>query len=486
MPPSLKDIEDLSPEEKRALLVKLLKKKAGKSESQPPPRQNRSGVLEQLSINVTDLSAQAVLDPSIRVQAVPAEPEIEPAQIFLTGATGFLGAFLLHELLQNTGADIHCLVRCANAEEGRARIERNLRSYVDGNGHRSARIIPIPGDLSKPLLGLSERRFRMLADRIDCIYHSAAWVNWIYPYDRLKPTNVLGTQEVLRLACQADAAPVHFVSTISVFPMFNDAGSTIIYEGDSLNHGGVLYGGYTQSKWVAEKLVTMARSRGLPVAIYRPGLISGHSQTGAWNTEDVTCRLMKSWVELGYAPDLDAATDLTPVDYVSRAIVHLSRSPQSLGQVFHLANPQPVHAKELVTWIRAFGYPVEPVPYERWRAELVELATRSRDSATRSLAPLFSIKLTENAPGADLARNDTLDGLGALIVSQYARMSVRYDCQNALAGLASGSIVCPPIDGKLFDTYLSRFVRSGFLEAPSLRATSGSLANDPGAAHDHS
>jgi thioester reductase-like protein len=322
--------------------------------------------------------------------------------------------------------------------------------------------------LSKPLLGLSDHRFQALADKIDAIYHSGAWVNWIFPYERLKPANVLGTQEVLRLACQVKVKPLHFVSSISVFPLFSDAEPMVIHEGDSLDHGGVLYGGYMQSKWVAEKLIMIARSRGLPVAIYRPGLITGHSQTGAWNTEDVTSQLIKSFIELGYAPDLDAATDMTPVDYVSRAIVHLSMSPGSLGGVFHLANPQPVHARDLVTWIRSFGYPVEQVSYERWRAQLIERAKRSRNNATHSLAPLFSIRLSDDAQAAELHQDDTSDGLGIVFLSQYAKLSVRFDCQNALEALANTPIACPLVDGELFGTYLSSFVRSGFLDAPPL------------------
>lgn len=484
MSPTPRDIADLTPEEKRALLVELLKKRATESGSQPQPAQERSGGLNQLAINVRELNREAVLDPTVSVEAVASRTVTEPADIFLTGATGFLGAFLLHELLQKTTADIHCLVRCSSVEDGMARIERNLESYVPGNGLGSARIIPVPGDLSKPLLGLSTQQFRTLAEKIDCIYHSAAWVNWIYPYDRLKPTNVLGTQEVLRLACRVGVKPVHFVSSISVFPLFSDAGAPVIYEGDSLDHGSVLYGGYMQSKWVAEKLVMIARSRGLPVAIYRPGLIAGHSQTGVWNTEDVTSKLIKSFVELGYAPDLDAATDMTPVDYVSRAIVHLSTSRGSLGGVFHLANPQPVHARDLVTWMRSFGYPIEPVSYERWRAQLVERAKLSRDNASHSLAPLFSITLADDARRFGAHQPDTSDGLGIIFLSHYAKMSVRFDCQNALDGLSNTSIACPMVDGKLFDTYLSYFVRSGFLNAPPPGDLIGGVSNDLGAAHD--
>ncbi|UCG22803.1 MAG: thioester reductase domain-containing protein, partial [Chloroflexota bacterium] len=465
------ELAELSPQEKRALLAKLLRAKAEESESQPA--RSRSGGLEQLAANVADLQAQVILDPAIQVGGKPVLSAAEPAFILLTGATGFLGAFLLDELLRKTQADIYCLVRCSNVAEGRRRIEENLALYLPKDEHPGSRIIPVPGDMAKPLLGLSEQQFEALADRIDAIYHSGAWVNWIYPYERLEPANVFGTQEILRLACQVKVKPLHFVSTISVFPLFSESESAVIHEQDSLDHRGVLYGGYMQTKWVAEKLVSVARSRGMPVAIYRPGLITGSSQTGAWNTEDVTSKLVKTIVELGFTPDLDAATDMTPVDYVSRAIVHLASSPGALGGVFHLTNPEPVRVKDLVRWLRSFGYPIKPLSYERWRTRLVESARGSLDTASHSVAPLFSIKLSEEAQQSGAYQSGTSDGLGIIFISQYARMKMKFDCQKALDGLANSDVSCPVVDGQMFDAYLTYFVRSGFLDAPPTGDASG-------------
>ena len=340
-----KPIADLLPGEKRGLLVRLLQKWAGES----------MWFLDRFGTTVMDLQAEARLDPTIRPEAVSGEPITEPASIFLTGATGFLGAFLLHELLQQTQADIYCLVRSTNTDESKQKIRRTLASHALWDEGLSSRIIPVVGDLSEPLLGLSAHQFRTLANTIDSIYHSGASVNWIYPYERLKPTNVLGTQEVLRLASQNKAKAVHYISTIAVFPVLANAKVRVIREQDSLDHGGVLYGGYSQSKWVAEKLVTMARSRGIPVSIYRPALITGHSQTGVWNTDDVLCRAIKSSIELGAAPDAEAKLNMIPVDYVSKAVVHLSRRGNALGRVFHLAHSRPVFWRELVASIRSFG-----------------------------------------------------------------------------------------------------------------------------------
>ncbi|MBC1258931.1 SDR family oxidoreductase, partial [Trichormus variabilis] len=83
---------------------------------------------------------------------------------------GFLGAFLLDELLQQTQADIYCLVRAANAEEGKQKIQHTLESYLIWNESHSSRIIPVVGDLSQPLLGLSQAQFTALARKLDVIY----------------------------------------------------------------------------------------------------------------------------------------------------------------------------------------------------------------------------------------------------------------------------------------------------------------------------
>jgi thioester reductase-like protein len=98
---------------------------------------------------------------------------------------------------------------------------------------------------------------------------------------------------------------------------------------------------------VAEKLVAQAGSRGIPYAIYRPGLVSGHSLTGAWNTDNLISSMTRACVLLGSVPDLDVMVNIVPVDFVSAAIVRLSKDPANLGRTYHLDNPEPVHFSRL-------------------------------------------------------------------------------------------------------------------------------------------
>jgi len=390
------------------------------------------------------LDAEAVLDPTICPNNIPFELTTQPTAIFLTGATGFLGAFLLHELLQQTEADIYCLVRSANVTEGKQRIQRTLASYLLWDEHLSSRIIPVVGNLSEPLLGLSNQEFLALAQQIDVIYHNGALVNFTYPYSALKAANVLGTQEILRLAAKIKVKPVHFISTNSVFSPLEFDGLRVVRETDEIDKSELISGGYSQSKWVAEKLVAIARSRDIPVAIYRPGRISGHSKTGACNPNDHTFRTIKGCIQLGCAPDLDAMVNLTPVDYVSQAIAHLSRQKASLGKNFHLVNPQPARWNELVSWIRSMGYPIKDISYESWQAEILNIAENSPENALYPLVSTFSEKIAVDDSKAVL----------------------QFDCQNILEGLAETSIACPQLDAKLFSTYFLYLIRSRFLDAP--------------------
>ncbi|MEG4822414.1 amino acid adenylation domain-containing protein, partial [Microcoleus sp. M2-A5] len=392
-----------------------------------------------------DINAEVVLDPAIRPATPLSEPKTEPACIFLTGATGFLGAFLLRDLLQQTQAEIYCLVRSADAESAKKRIQSSLESYLIWDESSSDRIIPIAGDLSQPLLGLSEEQFRVLASKIDVIYHNGAFVKFTYPYSVLKPANVLGTQEVLRLASQSKLKPVHLISTISVFSAMGEAGIKVVREEDELTPGEGLKGAYTQTKWVAEKLVEVARDRGIPVTIYRPGRISGDSKTGACNPSDLLYRLIAGCVQLGCAPDDDKLMNVAPVDYVSGAIVHLSRQKELLGKTFHLVNPQSFQMSELLGWICSMGYPIKRVSSEAWQAEIINRAGNSPDHALYPLVGLFSEKVSE----AEMAKSATL----------------QFDCQNALKGLSGTNIICPQADASLFRTYFSYLVDCGLIDS---------------------
>ena len=331
-----------------------------------------------------NLHAEAVLDADI-IPDAPAAPCKPPQNVLLTGATGFLGAHLLAELLERTEAQIHCLVRADNRSNAEQRLADTLSHYGLWKDWMRARLAPLPGRLDRPCLGLDQNTFDSLAKNLDAIYHNGALINQSYPYLLLKPSNVEGTAEVLRLACRGKATPVHHISTISV----QDFSSPEIDEELMVPHHKHLQGGYIQSKWVAEQLICIAHQRGLPVTIYRPSRIVGHADHGIMNTQDLFCRMIKSVVTLGTVPDSGFYDNIIAVNDASRFIVNASLHDGIHGRALHVMNPAWYHSDQLNEFIRQEGYDIERVSVESWLQQLEQRATEDPSHPLASLVPMF-------------------------------------------------------------------------------------------------
>ncbi len=397
-----------------------------------------------------DLSAEAVLEPEITPQHVAEGTTTlrDADDVFLTGATGFLGAFMLDGLLSGTKARVHCLVRPRGDAEGMGAIEGNLRGYGLWRPELAERIVPVPGDLGKPMFGLDEADFDALAEEVDLIFHPGAVVNLVYPYSGLKAPNVGGTHEVLRLACRHGAKPVHHVSTNGIFPP--DMG-LCEEETDLDDLAGAREDGYGQSKWVAEKLVREAEERGLPVHVYRPGNVSGHSETGASNPRDLLGAVIVESLRLGCAPEIEGwRMEMTPVDFVAAAILRLASDPAAQGGTYHLANPDPPPADEVFDLLEEGGYPLERLPYEDW-LQRVDAAPSEEGSPGEIVGAA--------APASDELKEDNA-----------------YEDGNTRRALGDGGPTRPAIDVTLMQTYASYFAEQGWIEATGIRqqASAGS------------
>jgi len=394
-----------------------------------------------------DLKTEAVLDPTIQPHLVPFTYTKEPKSIFLTGASGFLGAYLLSELLKQTQADVYCLVRAADEQHAKQRLQSQMEFFQIWQDAFSSRIIPVVGNLSKKLLGLGASQFQDLASQIDIIYHNGAWVSSVYSYSTLKAANVLGTQEILRLASEIKRKPVHFISTIGVFYSQAYSQVKIISEADPLEYSQDIYNGYAASKWVGEKLVMSAGDRGLPISIYRCPRIAGHSQTGICNPDDFLSKLIPGCIQLGMMPKLGLwAENLVPVDYVSRAVIHISQQQESFGKAFHLVNPHATLLHDLFNLIQGLGYPLEEVSYQQWRSHLTRKNQVSSNQILLSLMALF--------PEENMVINN---------------QSPEIDLTNTLAGLADTDIVFPTIEAGLIKKYLSHFISRGLVPKTALK-----------------
>jgi len=257
-------------------------------------------------------------------------------QVLLTGGTGFIGPFLIKSLLEQTRAKIHVLVRSSDEKQGKQR----LKAAMESMGPCAAglmemfdtRVSPICGDLGQSKLGLMQDTWDFLASEIDTIFHNGATVNYLFNYDLMRDANVLGTNEVVRLAFEGRCKEFNYVSTTFVFGW---AVKSVLYETDLNENMELLDFGYSQSKWVAEQLVVDARSRGLSARIFRPALVSP-SITGGGNNFDIAVRLVAFMVNHGIGVDTLNQVSFVPADIVANNIVAISTTPGTGNKTYHV------------------------------------------------------------------------------------------------------------------------------------------------------
>ncbi|GAB4212335.1 MAG: hypothetical protein OHK0022_48020 [Roseiflexaceae bacterium] len=375
----------------------------------PPPPPEGGPARQELAVDST-------LDPAIQVAAGSAGVSeaglAAPKQIVLTGATGFVGAFLLHELLTQTQAEICCLVRAPDPVSATERVQHNLAAYGLWQPDFQQRIVALPGDLGLPLLGLMPEQFDRLARTSDLVYHCGALTDPAAAYSASKAPNVLGTQEALRLAAAGRVKPFIFVSTLAVFHPLDQGDQSALTEETRPGHGDRLADGYAKSKWVAERLVEQATARGLPAAIYRLGLLGGDSRTGAGPATAPLWQALKAAAETGSIATgvLAPSIGLTPVDFVCAAIVALSQQHDSFGRVFHLLNPQTTTPDVVLDQMARHGFPI---------------SLAGAEPPTRPVPP-------------------------------------QYDCPITLAYLRNTAVALPPPSEELLNTYIQYFSATRF------------------------
>ncbi|WP_245655142.1 thioester reductase domain-containing protein [Streptomyces catenulae] len=383
-----------------------------------------------------DHAADIRLAPDIRPADEVVRTVTDPDDVLLTGASGFLGAFLLRDLMRTTRARIHCLVRGADPASALARLREGLRWYRVWDEIDESRLQVITGDLAEERLGLREETFDALARTVDVVYHAGATVHWLHPYKALRSANVRGTEEVLRLAARHRTVPVHHVSTVGVFNGPVTPGVPLKAT-DPTGPAEALPSGYLQSKWVAEQVIGLARDRGLPVSTYRVDVISGDRRTGACQTRDFVWLSLKGLLQAGAVPSsADGRFHLLPVDYVSAAILAVSTREEGAGGTFHLFNRSSLGLAECVAYLRERGYRLDSTTWPQWTAKV----RADRDNALLPLLHAFEM-MTADAdafyPALDTSETD--------------------------AALAGTGIVCPPLTRELLATYVDFFVEEGHL-----------------------
>jgi thioester reductase-like protein len=284
-------------------------------------------------------------------------------------------------------------------------------------------------------------------------------------YASLRATNVGGVIESLKLAVATRTKPVHLVSTFAVHTTADNRGQLVTEEDPIQPFEKQLYG-YTQTKWVGEKLVQEARQRGIPVTMYRPGHITGDSVTGASNTNDLLHTLVIICLRLGAAPMRDVEIDVTPVDYVAKALVELSLQPESANREFHLTNPIPMRTSALNEWMQQSNLELEMVSYDEWRDRLLKMGNELGIGDIRMLTDVL--------------------GPRALGDDDSHAVHPRFDSQRAQEALLASSVSCPVPDTRLFDAYLGFMRRMKLIPSPDAESANAAAIDFAAASDFHS
>ncbi|MEI8251136.1 MAG: thioester reductase domain-containing protein [Synechococcus sp. ELA057] len=394
------------------------------------------------TVAAVDLGAEARLPEDLQRSLSALPPSAAAEAILLTGATGFLGAFLLADQLErHPQRSVYCLVRADGAGAARGRVRANLDHYGLWRDDWAARIVALPGDLALPGLGLDPTARGGLLQRLGGILHNGAQLSYVAPYGQLRAANVGGTLEVLRLAAEA-GVPLEFISSTSVYEAAAYRGRELDESSDLEAWQGI-HLGYSQTKWVSERLVWQAARSGLPVRLYRPPLIAGHSRTGAWHEQDFLHRLVRGCLALGLAPELPMELDLVPVDYVTAAIGALAWTPLEPGRpgpdVLHLHHPHPVLWSAFLDGMIRRGAPLRPVPLPLW----LEALAAAPSNPLYPLQPFFTHRWgPEQLTYPELNQPDH---------------KARPSCRCSLERLQAHGVQCPDFE-QLVDPYARTFL----------------------------
>ncbi|KAF9262112.1 alpha-aminoadipate reductase Lys1p [Marasmius fiardii PR-910] len=402
-------------------------------------------------------SASVVQDPSSSI-------------VFLTGATGFLGAFVLHNLLaQQRIRKVIALVRGQDISTALNRLREASTDRVvwDEKWVEEGRLDVVVGDLVMEKFGLSDRDWKRVGEEADVVLHNGALVHWVYPYEKLRSSNVLATLTAIELSATGKPKSLVFVSSTSAIDtehyvqlsdmILLDQRGQGIPEVDNLDGAREgLKTGYGQSKWVSEKLLFEAGKRGLKGHIIRPGYVVGDSHSAVTNTDDFIWRLVKGCIQLGLVPNINNTINMVPVDHValatSLAAVKPLREKNDFSSVLHVtARPLPTF-NSILSALSKYGFPTTQTEYLTWRGKLEQHVMQVQDNALYPLLHFVLDDLPTSTKAPDLDDKNMRELLETSGVDK-----------ERLNGT---------VDDGLMGKYLSWLVRAGFLPEPENRENS--------------
>ncbi|KAK9775047.1 putative Alpha-aminoadipate reductase [Seiridium cardinale] len=346
------------------------------------------------------------LSPKYQTADLEAIGASEELTVFLTGATGFLGAYLVKDILDRTSRKIKLIAHVRGVKDSSAALERlklSLGAYGLWKDEWSSRLSCVIGDLSLPRLGLNDASWQRLAAEVDVVIHNGATVHWVKRYQDMMTSNVLSTLDAMALCNEGKPKTFTFVSSTSVLDTDHyiklseqqtSTGQGAVYESDDMQGSRRGLGtGYGQTKWVSEQLVREAGKRGLLGSVIRAGYILGDMITGVCNTDDFLVRILKGCVQLSSRPRIVNTVNAVPVNHVSRVVVAAALNPIPEGaHVIHVTAHPRLRMNEYLSILEYYGYKTPEISYNDWKLQLenfVSAGALEKDQEQHALMPLF-------------------------------------------------------------------------------------------------
>lgn len=404
-----------------------------------------------LDDGTVDLYKEVALPDSLKLERNYDIKINECKNIFLTGSTGFLGAYIIEALIKehgNKGIKIYAHARAASKEKAMERIAENMKRFNCYKNEYMKYIIPVIGDITLPKLGIGENEFEDLTRSIDLIIHNGAILNFLLSYTKLKDANVVGTLHALELAMSGKPKYFSYISSYSVYDNPSHF-KKIVSEDDELSNADGYFLGYSETKWVSEKLIQESAKRGLKTIVYRPGDITGTMKDGIWKLEDLISRSIVGCIQLNAVPDMDVHLHLTPVDYVASVISHTTFLDEAVGKGINIINKFTRPMSQIRIMMKKYGYNPELLSYEAWCDKLQK--SNPNENVLRVLSCLF----TDKKP------------IGENLNERYGSYQAQFSSENCDKFMSDTNVTCPPINEALLLAYLNNFYAAGYIKKPA-------------------
>ncbi|WP_054741829.1 SDR family oxidoreductase [Cellulosilyticum ruminicola] len=237
-------------------------------------------VLEFRESKVKDINEWQKYEASYQA-IVDIKKEIDAYQhILVLGATGFLGVYLLREILIQSKAKVTVLIRGKGIE----RLQHQYNNFFGEGAFEKEinRIQVVNGDLTKNYMGLSEEDFKKLSENIDAIVNSAALVKHMGKNAEFETVNINIVKNIIELAAIGRKKVIHHMSTLGItYGEQGESKKSLFTEYDETVHH-ELTNQYLHSKYEAEQILFKARNQGIESTIYRMNGILFDSMTGKY------------------------------------------------------------------------------------------------------------------------------------------------------------------------------------------------------------